>query len=710
MSLELEDIKEMHDKAYDYGQTTREESSDDLVFYWITQWDDNALSESQLAYRGEFNILRKAGRQILADLEENEIQVDFEPKDDTREDSAELLDGLYRSDDNHNSTIEAYSMGKQESVVCGFGAWEICTEYSSLRSGSESQEIRRIPIPEANNTVFFDPNAKMLDKSDAEFCSVLTAYSENGYKDLVKELTGEELDKVESDSFSQPETAYVFPWIGNSGKLIYVTKFYYREKVKDNILTMSNPFGEVIQVWESVLADVMDEMLAEGYSIESSKEVERYQVTKYIASGADILSEDIIAGEHIPIVPVYGERAFIEGEEHYEGVTRLAKDPQRLRNFQLSYLADIVSRSPRQKPIFSRDQLAGYEDMYNETGSENNYAFLFQNRTDINGNPLPYGPLGVMPEQPIPTALVASINLSREAVEDVANPGTPQDIADPDLSGKAVLALQARLDMQSLVYQQHLKHAKRRDAEVYASIAAEIYDVPRKVSLTLPDGTRKTVSIMEAVIDRETGDIVTVNDIRGAEFDVFSKIGSSYNTQREQTVERLEKMMAAVEQGNPIRNILLLKTLKLVNGIDFDDIRDYANAQLILQGIKKPETPEEFKLLEDAKRMGEQPTPEMVLAQAEMMKGRADVMREQRENVKLQLTSKKDLAKLNIDTYEAKTDRIEALTDVKKAGADINLKQIDAFGKQLDNVEKMENLDLSNAVSEDELIKQIALG
>ena len=51
----------------------------------------------------------------------------------------------------------------------------------------------------------------------------------------------------------------------------------------------------------------------------------------------------------------------------------------------------------------------------------------------------------------MPQALIASLDLSRQAVEDVANPGLPQNIADPDLSGKAVLALQNRMDMQSFI-------------------------------------------------------------------------------------------------------------------------------------------------------------------------------------------------------------------------------------------------------------------
>ena len=53
MPLDHEKILELHDKAYSRGQVTRERGADDLVFYWVTQWDDNLLGESQLQYRGE---------------------------------------------------------------------------------------------------------------------------------------------------------------------------------------------------------------------------------------------------------------------------------------------------------------------------------------------------------------------------------------------------------------------------------------------------------------------------------------------------------------------------------------------------------------------------------------------------------------------------------------------------------------------------------
>ena len=328
MSLDLKELKDLHDKAYEKGQVTRQRAADDMVFYFVTQWDDLLLDESQLAYRGEFDILRKAGRQILAKLEENPVSIDFQPKAEERNDGADVLTGLYRADDRNNCSIEAFDNCQLESVVCGVGAWELITQYENLRAGNTRQVIKRKAIYEANNTVFWDPAARKLDKSDAGYASKITAYTVDSYKELHKELTGEETECAPSN-FANPEISYTFPWFAQQ-KLVYVTEFYHREKVTEKVFIMEDPLGHPMAMLESAMEGIEDELIDQGYIISDTRTVDRFQVTKYIASGEDILNDEVIAGEHIPIVPCYGERAFVEDEEHYEGVTRLAKDPQRL--------------------------------------------------------------------------------------------------------------------------------------------------------------------------------------------------------------------------------------------------------------------------------------------------------------------------------------------------------------------------------------------
>jgi len=384
---------------------------------------------------------------------------------------------------------------------------------------------------------------------------------------------------------------------------------------------MADPFGEIITLRNDKLVDVLDEMDESGFEEVDTKEVEVYRVTKYVASGERILSKDVIAGEHIPVIPMYGEYSYVEGEPHYEGIVRPAKDPQRLRNFAMSYLGDMMSRSPRPKPIYWQEQIAGFEDMYQ---GDVDYPYLKMNRKAPDGSDLPIGPVAISPDQTIPQSLAATIDLTRQAVEDVASAGLPAEMSDPgvQIAHKTVAAFQKRLDMQSMVFQLHLQFAKRREGQVYASMASEIYDVPRKVVLTKPDGSRTDGEVMQSIFDEEKGENVILNDLNNQEFNVFSKIGPSYASQKEQTIEQMTVMIQGMMPGDPVRRALELKVLTLMDGVEFDDIKSYANKELVMSGFKEPETDEEKQMLQQAQQQPEEPSAEMVLAQGEMLKGR----------------------------------------------------------------------------------------
>ena len=662
--LDHEDMIKMHDAAYQRGQVTRERAADDLVFAWVTQWDDQLLGESQLQYRGEFNILRKAMRQIISDLKSNPVQIDFEPVEDAYQE-ANLLDGIYRTTTRKNISMEAMGNASQESVVAGFGAWELVNKYEG-KSGK--QVIVRMPIYEACNTVYFDPNAKLLDKSDANYCSILERYSEEGFKDFVEELTGERPETTHS--FKYPEESYVFPWVAED-KRVYVGKFYHRKKITFQVHVLVDMTGNPIELEDEDYEAQGELYTAAGYQYETCRQCERYEVTRYIVTGQEILECTLVPGDNIPIVPEYGERAMVEGEEHYEGITRLSKDPQRLRNFQMSYLADIVSRSPRRKPIFTPEQLQGFEHMYEENGADSNYPYLLQNKSDASGKDNPLGPVGEMPDQPMPAALITSIDLSRQAVEDVANPGLPQNIADPDLSGKAVIALQKRMDMQSFIYQDNHKSALRRDAEIFAGMAPEVYDSPRKVTLTGSDGKRKTEMIMEERLNPEMMQLETINDLTGLEFEVYAEIGVNYATEKAESREDMKELISAMPPQDPLRSILMLEYVAMMPGADLENIRTYANKQLIKQGIKEPETEDEIQFFQSLQQQPQQPDPAMIAAQAEMVKGQAEQ------------------ASAQVRMFDAQTKRAKVEIEASKAGVEIESIREDIAGKRLSNMQNL---------------------
>ncbi len=705
MELTHEELKKLHDKAYNYGYDTILKAADDMLFAWVTQWDDTYLAESDLGYRGEFNIIRKAMRQITTDLISNPVQVDFDPVDETNESAADIMDGMYRSDMRNNTSLEAKKNASQETIVCGVGAWELRNEWKTNRAGDDRQIIKRYPLYEANNNVMWDPNARLLDKSDATYVSCLVAYSEDGYEKLCEELGADCADS----SFAQPEISYVFPWISETSK-VYVTRFFHREKKKVKYLTFEDMFGAHRTIKESDFDEHEDDLVDEGFNLISEKEINRYVVTRYIASGAGILEAKVIPGENIPVVPQYGERQFIEGEEHYEGIVRLAKDPQRLRNFQMSYLADIVSRSPREKPIFTQEQIQGYEDMYEVNGAENNYPYMKQNAFDANGNQLPVGPVGYLKAPEVPPALSQSMAESRMAVDDVAGAGLPADINDTDLSGKAINAITKRLDMQSYTYQDNHKFAMRRDGEIYASMARDVHDTQQEVILVKVDGSKSKETINKSELNMETMENEIVNDVTDMIFDVYADIGPAFESVKAQTKEELKELLNSGNLDPETHTILMSEYMTMTEGSSFEDLREYFRNKLIVLGVKKPDTPEEEQMLQQAQQAEQQQeNPAMVMAQAEMLKGQADLLEQQNRQQEMSISA----AKIQGDVV-GKQEKLASETNLNVAKINQEQQKIDndKFNNAVKNaiemakVEWQAQMDLNQQVESNKQVTQ----
>lgn len=668
--LEFEDIQKMHEAAKNYNAERRQEAQNELYFYWISHYSDEWRDSLPLRFQGQFDQLRKAGRKIIADLTANQVRADFQPIDGTPEDMGDFLDRLYRTDARRNDSREAFGNAINECVPCGVGGWRLVTEYETDRIGEKKQVIRRVPIYEYNASVFFDPAAKRIDKSDARWCQVLTAYSKDDYEELKEDLTGEDDEENCAASGFNPITSEQGIWNNDAGDM-FVVEHYQRYMKKQTIHFYRDMFGEETAFYDEQITEIKDELKAAGYQFIEKKTVRRWCVTKYTVSGEGILDEQEIAGTEIPIVPFYGERAFVDGVEHYEGITRLAQDPQRLRNFQMSYLADIVSTSPRPKPIFYPEQLAGHEYMYEENGADNNYPYYLMNPTTVNGMPLPPGPMGMMPETPIPAALITSIQLMGEATTDVASSGAPNSIADVTLSGNAISQLSAMMDEQSMPYREGYKFAVRRDAEIYSGMVPDVYDVPRKVVLTSQDGSREDAYVMQSTIDLETGDMKVLNDMRTAKFEVFAEMSLAYESQKQQQRQELTQLLQSVDSANPVYDGLLMKYIALSDGVDNEDLKAYAKKRLLLSGFKEPETDEEKTMVAEAQQQAQQPDPNMALAMAEQAKADADMQ------------------KVQVDMYNAETSRMKVMIEAEQLGINLEIKQADLTGKQIDNMQKL---------------------
>lgn len=612
----------------------RTEATNDLYFSRVSQWDDWLSEYTTLQYRGQFDVVRPVVRKLVAEMRKNPIDVLYKPKDGANPDSADVLMGMYRTDMRHNTAKISVNIGVREQIEAGVGAWRLVAEYEDQDPTSNNQVIRRVPIHEACSHVIWDCNSKQMDKSDARHCTIISPMSKEGWK-VYAEENG--FDDEELPTFQSPDSNWLFPWV--SKDVVYVGEFYEVEEKKEIAFIYLDPLtGEPVSYFKRDIKDVIDELAERGMQKIAEKKVKRRRVYKSILTCTQILKDrELIAGEHIPIVPVFGEWSFAGDKEVYEGVVRLTKDGQRLRNMIMSFNADIVARNPQKKPFFYPEQIAGYEHMYSGTDA---YPYYLINRTDENGGDLPPTPVAYMEEPAVPQANAYMLEAATQAVNQVATMGVDADAANGQVAFDTVNQLNMRADLETYVFQDNLATAMRRDGEIYASMVNDIYDVPRNVMMTLEDGSEKQVQLLTQVVDYQSGQVVTLNDIRGR-YECYTDVGPSFQSMKDQNRAEIQELLAKVPPGTPEWQMLLLQYFTLLDGKGVEMMREYANKQLVIMGLKKPETPEEMQMVQEAQQQPQQPSPEQLQAQGVLLTGQADLLNAQVKQQQLQVDAAK---------------------------------------------------------------------
>lgn len=635
----------------------RTEATNDLYFSRVSQWDDWLSDYTTLQYRGQFDVVRPVVRKLVAEMRRNPIDVLFRPKDGADPNSADVLMGMYRTDMRHNTAKISVNIAVREQIEAGVGAWRLITEYEDQDPTSNNQVIRRVPIHEACTHVVWDSNSKQMDKSDAMHCTVINAMSRDGWKAFA-EKNG--FDEDETPSFQNPDMNWLFPWL--TSDVVYVGEYYEVEEKKETVFIYQDPLtGEPVSYFQRDIKDVIDDLADKGMVKVAEKKVKRRRVYKSIITCTSILKDrEPIAGEHIPIVPVYGEWSFAGDKEVYEGVVRLTKDGQRLRNMIMSFNADIVARTPKKKPIFWPEQIEGYEYMY---GGNDDYPYYLLNRTDENNGDLPVQPISYMENPEVPQANAYMLEAATNSVSQVATMGVDAEAANGQVAFDTVNQLNMRADLETYVFQDNLATAMRRDGEIYQSMVNDIYDVPRQVMMTLEDGTEKQVQLLTQAVDYQTGTVVTLNDIRGR-YECYTDTGPSFQSMKEQNRAEIQELLAKVPPGTPEWQMLLLQYFTLLDGKGVEMMREYANKQLVMMGLKKPETPEEMQMVAQAQQQHKEPSPEQTQAQGVLLQGQAELLKAQNQQMQIQVDAAK--AEGQNQLYAAKVAEIFNNMDLDK--------------------------------------------
>lgn len=331
------------------------------------------------------------------------------------------------------------------------------------------------------------------------------------------------------------------------------------------------------------------------------------------------------AGGAVPVT-LYLSRWFIDDIERVEGHIAKAMDPQRLYNLQVSMLADTAAQDPGQIPIVGMEQIRGLEKHW-EARNKKRPAFLpLREVKDKAGNIIAGAtPAGYTQPAVMNQALAALLQQTSADIQEVTGGSQAMQQMPSNIAQGTVNDLMNRSDMASFIYLDNMAKSLKRAGEVWLSMAREIYGSEREVRVVNEDGTDDIALMNAQVVDRQTGNVVALNDLSTGRYDVTVDVGPSYTARRDATVSVLTNVLSTMLPNDPMRPAIQGIILDNIDGEGLDDFKEYNRNQLLTSGIVKPRNEKEQQIVMQAQQAAaNQPNPEMVLAQAQMVAAQAE--------------------------------------------------------------------------------------
>jgi len=530
--------RERYEQASSYWGEWRKAAREDREFFAGDQWlpADRNNREIQCRPILTINRLPVFARQIIGDARQNKPSIKIYPAEDGDVEIAEIYEGLIRNIEYVSSAPDAYDTAFESAVICGIGAWRVCTDYVSDDAFEQHILIERIREP---LSITLDPNAERSDFSDAEWLFYEYDLSKEEFK-----------HKWPDQDLSDFATSDAMPgWLDRDS--VRVAEYWFKERTKKTIYLLED-------------GTVTDKKIT-GLTVVRQRDVESVSVRRATMAGWTFIEDpQEWPGSMFPFAIVTGEEYRIKNKTDYRGIVRNAIDAQRMYNYWRTMETENIALAPKTPFLVADDQIEGLEQ---EWGNLNTVPMPYVRYNANSQAPMPHQ---IQPPQ-IPTAYA---NASAVCVDEIKSTtglfNASLGEGGTESSGRAILARQREGDTATFLWVDNLNRAIRYTGKILVELIPKIYDSERVVRVLGPDASNEQVAINRVVGDGMGGTTI-INDMSFGRYDVIVESGPSFATKR---VEALNHMVE-IARMNPA--IMQVAGDLMVKAMDWEGAEEIAD-------------------------------------------------------------------------------------------------------------------------------------
>lgn len=501
----LEAAKDDYLTAKDGWQEIYQKAADDLRFTSdepFAQWDAQEASRRVSVGRPTVQIdqLGQFIHQVSNDIRQNTPTINVIPADDVANpETAEALSGRIKAIEYKSNAAAAYDMGADFAIKSSIGFIRVDHGYINNKSHLQELKIQRVVNPAS---IMIDPSSIESDGSDAKFGFVFEEISVKQFK--------RKWPKATPMSFGDEKPS--------------------KAPLDQDKITIAEYFKIEDDAYESgLLDDGTSEPIAKGTKYKSTRMMSKPKVMRYKLAGEDVLEETTFPGDYIPLVPVYGEEAWIEGKRNLYSLIRKAKSPAMMYNALKSSETEILLKQQQAPVQAAVGQMRGFEEDWKHPDKA---MVLYYHTTDVNGVNVP-PPERLQPPTVSAGFAQASIDAENNIRKTLGMYNAGVGKREGDASGVALKQLEMSGDVASLHFGDNLVRSITHVGKILVCALPYIEDTARIVQTIGKEDEMKPIGINGALAE---GQKQSFDFSKGA-WDVRVVTGPAFTTQRQEAAQ-----------------------------------------------------------------------------------------------------------------------------------------------------------------------------
>lgn len=515
--------------------------------------------------------------------------------------------------DNNDWRMQLYRAAN-DGLVGAKGYVKISTDYRNNFNFEQDFVIEAVEDPQH---VYTDPACKKITRNDGLYQFYMKSFSEEEFVNKYGEDVYENIKK----SSSKDKFNWVCEERSTGKKIVYVCEYYYKQVNKKTMYLMQD--GNVVD----------DGSTPKSYQSKRTLDENKIYCVRFCKG--EVLEQPYLLNlKDLPYVCISGEVFFDKEKRSIQPFIKDGVDAQRVKNFNMNFFIHESLNNRTGSYFIAKESLTKETlDAINEPHKKK--TIIYKQYMKKGNQLLELAKPEYEPASPLPDQYLEAYNSMDQTIDRIFGSQLPS-MDKLDMSGKALYNLSEYLSAANQGFMQNLLQAIREIAEI--------------VLHGMPDTLSSQSFKVGADVDGQDDQVLEYDfDFNPDHFHVIVKPGVNSKLQQQATVENL---LDLADQSPQFAQFLFSEGFSLLL------------ENMSLNNKDKLITAYEKYMSNMQQQGANQPNPELINAQANMMKAQAD---QQQNQIKSQQMQQDGAVKSQAAQMKMQADIASSQAEITKA-------------------------------------------